>query len=165
MKRVTLTVCTFLLIGIFLISCDRNKPRQAEIKEGMGNPTHKEMKGTMKMGKDNRISLQLSPQKAQHQLMNMRSHVMAVQSILNLLSKDEFDKASEVAHSKLGLTPEMEKMCTSFSNPEFVELGLEFHKSADRLGEVLKTKDKNKSLQALSTTMNSCVKCHSTFRQ
>jgi len=119
----------------------------------------------MKMGADNRIPVRLSPQKAQHQLINMRSHVAAVQSIINYLSKNEYDKASKVASSKLGLTKEMKKMCTSFHNQKFVELGLGFHRSADKMSEVFKNKDKNKSLEALALTMNYCVTCHSTFKQ
>jgi len=167
MKKTTMLICTFLLTGIFLVSCGDNKTNQRETKgeTATENKAHNEMMGNMKMAHDGRISLDLSPQMAQHQLMNMRNHVAAVKSVINFLSKDEFDSASEVAHSGLGLTKQMEKMCTSFNNPEFVKLGLEFHRSADSLADVLKTKDKNKSLQALSTTMNFCVVCHSTFRQ
>jgi len=119
----------------------------------------------MKMKPDNRIPLDLSPQKAQHQLMNMRSHVAAVQSIISYLSKNEYDKASKVASSKLGLSKEMKMMCTSFHNEKFQELGLGFHRSADKMSEVFKNKDKDKSLKALALTMNYCVSCHATFKQ
>ncbi|OGS80767.1 MAG: cytochrome C [Gallionellales bacterium GWA2_59_43] len=114
---------------------------------------------------DNRISLNLSPEMKQHQLSNMRSHVEAVQSIVGLLSSGDFDQAAQVAHSRLGLTDEMRKMCTSFNNDKYNQLGLAFHKSGDELGNVLKSKDMSKSLQALHDTMNYCVQCHSTFRQ
>ncbi|MFQ5443362.1 MAG: hypothetical protein ACE5EK_01975 [Nitrospinales bacterium] len=59
----------------------------------------------------------------------------------------------------------MKKMCNSFENEEFKNLGLAFHKSGDELGEALKTKDITKSLRALHTTMGYCVQCHTTFRQ
>lgn len=114
---------------------------------------------------DDRISLGLSPAMKQHQLLNMRSHVEAVQSIVGLLSEGSFDKASRIAHSKLGLTEEMKKMCNSFENESFKNLGLAFHKSGDDLGEALQTKDMAESLRALHTTMGYCVQCHSTFRQ
>jgi len=97
--------------------------------------------------------------------MNMRNHLQAVQSIINFLSKDEFDSASVVASSKLGLTDEMKMMCSSFGNKEFEQLGLGFHKSADRMSSIIKTKDKNKALESLSVTLNYCVTCHSTFKQ
>ncbi len=114
---------------------------------------------------DNRISLDLSPEMKQHQLSNMRSHVQAVQSIVGLLSAGDFDKASQVAHTQLGLTDEMRKMCSSFKNEKFNQLGLAFHKSGDELGNALQSKDMNKSLQALHDTMTYCVECHATFRQ
>lgn len=115
---------------------------------------------------DDRVSLGLSPEMKQHQLANMRSHVAAIQSIVGHLARSEFDEAAEVAHSKLGLTDEMKKMCnTMSSNEKFTTLGLAFHRSGDELGDALKTKDLNKSLRALHDTMGYCVQCHATFRQ
>ncbi|GAV19073.1 hypothetical protein MMIC_P0001 [Mariprofundus micogutta] len=114
---------------------------------------------------DSRISLGLGPEQKQHQLANMRSHLKAVQSIIGLISAEQFDEASKVAHNQLGLTPEMEQMCNMFTNDDFKSLGLAFHQSADDLGEVLKSKNLNHSLKALHTTMNYCISCHATFRQ
>ena len=114
---------------------------------------------------DGRISLGLSPEMKQHQLSNMRSHLEAVQAIISLIANGEFDKASETAHSKLGLTEEMKEMCSMFNNNDFTALGLAFHESGDALGDVLKTGNTNKSLRALQTTVGYCVQCHATFRQ
>ena len=114
---------------------------------------------------DERISLHLSPEMKLHQLANMRSHLEAVQTIVGLIAEREFEKASEVAHSKLGLTEEMQKMCNMFKNDEFKELGLAFHKSGDLLGDALKTKDTDKSLRALQNTLGYCVQCHAAFHQ
>jgi len=114
---------------------------------------------------DERISLNLPPEKKLHQLANMRSHLEAIQSIVGFLTKGEFDQASHIAHSKLGLTEEMARMCRSFGNEEFTKIGLAFHKSGDNLSEVLKSNDMNKSLQALENTLGYCVHCHATYRQ
>jgi hypothetical protein len=114
---------------------------------------------------DERISLALSPEMKQHQLSNMRSHVEAIRSIVSLIAKNDFEKASEIAHTKLGLTEEMKKMCDMFDNEKFKQLGLAFHKSGDELGDVLLKKDAAQSLGALSRTMGYCVECHATFRQ
>jgi len=126
-----------------------------------------EMHGHSMMGKlnDERISLALSPQMKRHQLSNMRSHVAAIQTIVGLIGEGDFDAASTVAHTRLGLTEEMRRMCNSFENKDFTKLGMEFHKSADTLGDVLQTKDVGKSLRALHSTMGYCVQCHATFRQ
>lgn len=115
--------------------------------------------------KDKRISLELTPQMKMHQLANMRTHVEAIQIIIGLIGNGDFIEASKVAHAKLGLTEEMKNMCNSFENEGFRNLGLEFHKSADLLAEVLKTKDMRKSLEALHNTMDYCVQCHATYRQ
>ena len=163
MKKIITFLTLLFTVSILLNSCnsDQTKLNKREKLKTNNNTNMMNMNHT----KDNRISLKLNPQMKQHQLMNMRSHVAAVKSIIDLLSDNQFDKAAKVAHLKLGLTEEMRKMCTSFENKEFTNMGLEFHKSADNLGEVLKTRDKDKSLQALSVTMNYCVDCHATFRQ
>ena len=114
---------------------------------------------------DTRIALGLSPQMRTHQLANMRSHVVAIQAIVGLIAQGDFEKAADVAHSQLGLTPEMETMCNRFENEDFRKLGLRFHESADSLAQVLRTGDARASLRALQATMGYCVQCHATFRQ
>jgi len=114
---------------------------------------------------DSRIPLGLSPQMKQHQLANMRSHVEAIHDIIGLLAEDKFDEASGVAHNKLGLTPEMKKMCNMFDNADFRTLGLAFHQQADKLADILKKRNLQQSLRALHKTMTACVQCHATFRQ
>ena len=166
MQKNTPTISSFLLIIVLLFtSCNGEKANKENEENVTENHNHIEMMQKMKNLTDNRISLNVSPEKAQHQLMNMRSHVVAIQSIINYLSKDEFGKASEIASTKLGLTDEMKMMCTSFNNEEFERLGLEFHNNADKMSQIFKLKDKNKSLEALSTTMTSCITCHATFKQ
>jgi hypothetical protein len=114
---------------------------------------------------DKRTSLNLSPMMKQHQLANMRSHVEAIQSIVGLIAEGDFDNASKIAHTKLGLTEEMKQMCNMFGNKDFTKLGMEFHKSGDELGDVLQKRDVNLSLKAINKTMGYCVQCHATFRQ
>lgn len=114
---------------------------------------------------DGRISLNLNKMQKNHQLSNMRSHLEAVQQITLLLSQDEYDKASKLAYTKLGSTTEMRLMCASFGDKGFENLGLEFHKTADEMSEVFKNKNKDKSLVALSNTLNYCVQCHASYKQ
>lgn len=114
---------------------------------------------------DTRTSLGLSAEMKQHQLSNMREHVEAVKSIIGLMSESKFEDASKIARSKLGLTPEMQKMCSMFGDEKFMKFGFAFHKSGDDLGDVLLTKDINASLRALNKTMQYCVECHATYRQ
>jgi len=90
--------------------------------------------------------------------------VEAVQSIIGLLAEENYDKAADIVHS-MGSTPEMQKICNRFANEDFKKLGLAFHQSGDGLGDTLKAGDLKKYLQALHTTMNSCVSCHASYRQ
>ncbi len=126
---------------------------------------HNKKQMMMHSNGDSRISLGLSERMKVHQLQNMGSHVEAVQMIIGLLSKESFDKAAEIAHTKLGLTDDMKRMCNMFKNEGFRTLGLEFHKSADNLAKLIKTRDLSKSLNALHKTMSYCVQCHATYRQ
>ena len=114
---------------------------------------------------DTRIPLGLSAQMKQHQLANMREHLQAINSIVGSISENKFEDASRTAHAKLGLTPEMQRMCSMFGNEQFMELGIAFHKSGDELGDALKTGDANASLRALNKTMQYCVTCHAAYRQ
>ena len=133
-----------------------------EIKEG-SNMGHILENATM--GAYKRVSLKLNPMQKEHQLLNMRDHLDAVQNIVALLSEEKYDEASKIAYTRLGSTTEMKLMCASFGDADFEKLGLAFHKSADAMSEVFKSGDKNKSLKALSNTMNYCVQCHATYRQ
>ncbi len=114
---------------------------------------------------DKRISLNLPHRMKAQQLANMRSHVEALREIIGLLAKGDFDRASAVAHRKLGLTEDMKRMCGMFPNEDFRAIGLQFHRSADDLAETLRTRDMAKALQGLHDTMDYCVQCHATFRQ
>ena len=114
---------------------------------------------------DMRTPLGVTGEMKQHQLANMREHVESIKAIVGLMAESKFDEASKIAHDKLGLTPEMQGMCGMFNNADFEKLGIAFHKSGDELGDVLKSKDINASLRALSKTMQYCVECHSNFRQ
>jgi hypothetical protein len=151
-------ILVILSLVIITISC--NEKAKEPVVEKATPAEH-----NMMTVDDGRTSLGLNAMQKNHQLSNMRSHLEAVQTIVSLVAVEDFDKASKVAYEKLGSTTEMKLMCASFGNEAFENLGLEFHKSADSMSEVLKTKDKKKSLEALATTMNYCIQCHTTFKQ
>ncbi len=153
MKRILIAVSAFIGIAGLNVAFAAG--------EEMQHQTHHHDMSVM----DTRISLDLSPEMKQHQLSNMREHVEAVKSIIGLMSENKFEDASKIAHSKLGLTPEMQQMCSMFNDEKFMALGFAFHKSGDDLGDALKTRDVATSLRALNKTMEYCVSCHATYRQ
>ncbi len=151
-----------LILASFFTSCNEKKSNE---KETQKKETEFIISENPEMGNDKRMSLKLNAMQKNHQLANMRDHLEAVQNIITLLSSDKYDEASKVAYSKLGSTTEMKLMCASFGDKNFENLGLEFHKSADKMSEVFKERNKENSLKALSNTMNYCVQCHASYRQ
>ncbi len=115
---------------------------------------------------DTRISLGIKgTMRGEHQLSNMREHLTALSEIIDNMNNNRYDDASDVAKEKLGLTMKMSSTCGSFNNKSFEEMGVRFHKTADELAQVLKTKDQKKSMIALQRVTNGCVQCHSSFKQ
>jgi hypothetical protein len=153
-------IAAVLILGTILISCNvqvKEKQEEKVIGEDTAN--------AMMQMKDERLSLDLNPMQKQHQLKNMRSHLEAIHDIIGLLSSGKYDEASEIAYTQLGSTTEMQMMCKSFGNEEFENLGLAFHQSADTMSEIFKSRNMEKSLTALSNTINYCVQCHTAFKQ
>ncbi len=154
------TVLTLLfLAGILSFSCN-----------GGGKTNKEEMKvsensNAVTPNTDNRVSLHLNPLQKQKQLKMMRNHLASIQKIIGLLAEEKYDEASRIASAKLGSTPEMTKMCSSYGNEEFANIGLNFHTSADKMSEIFKEKNESSSLEALANTMNYCVQCHAAFKQ
>jgi len=159
MKIIKISIVA-LIVGLVITSCSQKETK----KEVISTKETPEITIKPKVF-DKRTSLKLNAMQKNHQLMNMRSHLEAVQSIITLLSQEKYDEASKTAYQKLGSTTEMKMMCASFGDKNFETLGLSFHKSADKMSEIFKKRNKNKSLEALSNTMNYCVKCHQTYRQ
>jgi len=153
MKRILIAVSAFIGLAVLNVAFAADEKMHHE------NHHHDmSMMGTQ-------TSLGLSAEMKQHQLSNMREHVEAIKSIIGFMSESKFEDASKIAHTKLGLTPEMQKMCSMFNNEKFMTLGIAFHKSGDDLGDALNTKDVNASLRALNKTMQYCVECHASYRQ
>ena len=160
-KEKTMKKKLFVLASAVLICSIQ--PSMAEEKIVLGEGKHHHHQGMPTV--DKRISLNLAPAMKQHQLANMRNHLDAVRRIIEAVSTDQFETASQIASQDLGLTKRMEGMCNSFDNESFKEMALAFHGSGDELAAVLKGGDTQKSLQALNETMTYCVNCHATYRQ
>ncbi len=165
MKRTTMAILV-MLAAIPATAAEEMQMRHPMMGSGMMHGMRMHPPGMARTG-DSRTSLNLPAPMRRNQLAMMRGHLQAVDAIVGYLAEGKFDAASKVAHEKLGLTPEMKKMCDMLGkrNSHFRDMGLAFHRSADKLGEILKTGDIQRSLAALHRTMNYCVQCHATFRQ
>ncbi len=115
---------------------------------------------------DKRAPVPMTPQMSQHQLSNMREHLVAIQEIVAGMAKKNF-KAMEAAAKKLGTSPEMTAMCEHMGKgaPGFTELGMAFHKSGDELAAAAGKKNMSLFLTKLDNTLQKCTACHAQFRQ
>jgi len=114
---------------------------------------------------DNRTTLDLSTRMKHRLLANMREQLVATRAIIGLLAQDNFERASSMARTKLGMTEDLKQVYDAANNEDFKKLGMAANTSANELAKTLQTKDLKQSLQALRKTMGNCVQCHKKFRQ
>ena len=115
---------------------------------------------------DTRVAVPLLPMMANHQKQNMRDHLVAVQEIAAAAGANDF-AAIEKAAGRIGYSEQMGQMCTRMGAgaPGFTDKALEFHRSADKIGEAARKQDMGAVLQALGATLATCTGCHATFKQ
>lgn len=115
---------------------------------------------------DTRAPVPLLPMMANHQKRNMRDHLVAVQEIVQGVATNDFD-AIEKAARRIGYSDEMGQMCTHMGAgaPGFTEQSLRFHRTADRIVEAARTRERAKVLDELGTTLQTCTACHAVWKQ
>lgn len=115
---------------------------------------------------DKRTPVPLLPMMANHQKQNMRDHLVAVQEIVVALGTKDF-AAIEKSAGRLGYSEQMGQMCSHMGAgaPGFTEQALNFHHTADKIGDAAKKHDSDAVLKALSETLSTCTTCHASFKQ
>jgi hypothetical protein len=115
---------------------------------------------------DRRMPLPLPAMMAEHQKQNMREHLMAVQGIVAAINRDDMDGVAKAA-GRIGYSESMGQMCEHMgaAAPGFTERALDFHHTADTIGEAARRGDRPAVLTALDRTLQACVGCHAAFRQ
>jgi len=126
------------------------------------DPVHKMPLTSM----DSRSPLPLLAMMAEHQKQNMREHLMAIQAIVAAIARDDLDGVTTAA-SRIGYSESMGQMCEHMgaAAPGFTERALDFHRTADTIGEAARRGDRPAVLTALDRTLQACVGCHATYRQ
>ena len=103
---------------------------------------------------------------ADHQKQNMHEHLAAVQAIIAAIGRDDMDAVSKGA-ARLGYSEAMGQMCEHMgaATPGFTTMALNFHRTADTIGEAARRGDRAGVLTALDRTLQTCVGCHAMYRQ
>jgi hypothetical protein len=115
---------------------------------------------------DQRTPLPLPAMMAEHQKQNMREHLVAIQGIVAAIGRDDMDGVAKAA-SGIGYSEAMGRMCEHMgaAAPGFTPLALNFHHTADTIGEAARRGDRAAVLTALDRTLQACVGCHAAYRQ
>lgn len=115
---------------------------------------------------DARKPVPLTPMMANHQLENMRDHLLAVQQIIEAAAEEDFEGINKAAQ-KIGSSPQMAQMCNHMGAGAdgFTELALGFHETADGIIEAAEEEDYGAVMSALGDTLNTCNSCHAQFKQ
>lgn len=106
-----------------------------------------------------------------HTLANMRDHLLALQQIEEALSKGRYDRASDIAEERLGMSSlalHGAHDLAPFMPEGMQNIGTEMHRAASRFALAAKdasaTGDVKPALAALADVSRQCVACHSSYR-
>jgi cytochrome c556 len=115
---------------------------------------------------DTRKPLPLPAMMAEHQKQNMREHLAAIQAIIAAIGRDDMDAVAKAA-ARIGYSGAMGQMCEHMgaAAPGFTAMALDFHHTADTIGEAARRGDRAGVLSSLDRTLQTCVGCHATYRQ
>jgi hypothetical protein len=113
---------------------------------------------------DKRILLTIPYQGREHLLHVMRNNLANMGRLINAMSEDDF-KAVESIAKEMSLNEKKARGLARRGNPAFTAMGVKFHgKDALALKHAAESKDRKRTLRAMSGMVSTCVVCHATFR-
>lgn len=116
---------------------------------------------------DTRTRVDLPEMMKTHMLHSMRDHLLAVHEIQVALAKGQFDKASDIAEHRIGmssLASHNAAHMAPFMPKGMQAIGTAMHHAASRFAMAASEGDLPKSLDALSKVTGQCVACHASYR-
>ena len=120
---------------------------------------------------DGRQLVKFPKQMKEHTLANMRDHLLALQEIQLALARSDYDRAADVAETRLGmtaLTVHGAHESSRFMPKGMQDAGSAMHRGASRFATTAKdasvTGEIKPALGALAEVMGACVSCHTGYR-
>jgi hypothetical protein len=120
---------------------------------------------------DARQLVKLPDPMVQHMLANMRDHLKAITEIQQALGSGDYQRASEVAESRIGfssLEAHGAAHMAAFMPQPMQDIGTQMHKAASQFArkaqETGATGNLAGALTALSQVTQQCVACHAAYR-
>lgn len=120
---------------------------------------------------DTRVAVEYPPAMKEHTLTSMRDHLLAISQIQEALGNGQYDRAAEIAETRLGQTAL--KAHNANENSKFMpkgmqDIGNQMHRSASKFAVEIQnsgaTGDLKPALLALSKTTQACVACHAGYK-
>jgi cytochrome c556 len=102
-----------------------------------------------------------------HQLANMRDHLMAINEILFNMGKNDLDKAAEIAEARLGMSSLSTHGASHMAQimpKEMSAIGSSMHKAASRFALIAEEGDALPAYKALQEVTAACVACHAGYK-
>jgi len=116
---------------------------------------------------DKRVFVKMPKMMQEHQLANMRDHLMAIDEILIEMGNDNLDKAADIAEARLGMSSlglhgasHMGKVIPK----EMGTIGTSMHKAASRFALKAQEGDALPAYKALQEVTAACVACHAGYK-
>ena len=116
---------------------------------------------------DSRVYVELPVKMQHHMLANMRDHLKTLNEILFSLSRQELDKAAQLAEQRLGMSSldkHGARHMGKFMSEGMRKAGTNMHKAASRFALIAEEGELLPAYRKLSDITSSCVACHSAYR-
>ncbi|HVC10426.1 MAG TPA: hypothetical protein VNE59_02215 [Burkholderiales bacterium] len=125
----------------------------------------------MMRGGDTRELVHFPAPLREHELANMRDHLLTLERIQLALSNGEFDEASRLAEHRLGLSSlglHGAHEVAPYMPKGMQDIGMQMHRAASRFAVEVNTSaatgDMRPALAALAHVTAQCVACHAAYR-
>ena len=116
---------------------------------------------------DTRQLVEMPPPMQEHMLGNMRDHLVALGEIQAALGKGDFDRASDIAEQRIGMSS-LQSHGASHMAPympkAMQDIGTNMHRAASRFARTAQEGDGQKALEDLALVTQQCVACHAGYR-
>jgi len=120
--------------------------------------------GKQTVQKNQRTLLKVPYQNREHLLHVMRNNLANMGKLIHAMAEDDFTAVEAIAN-KMSLNEKKAQGLARRGNPAFTAMGVQFHgKDALVLKDAAKSKDRKRTLRAMSSMVSTCVACHATFR-
>ena len=116
---------------------------------------------------DKRVYVEMPGMMQEHQLGNMRDHLMAINEILEEMGKGELDKAADIAEARLGMSSLGLHGASHIAKvipKDMGAIGTSMHKAASRFALKAQEGDALPAYKALQEVTAACVACHAGYK-